>query len=53
MALGASAGDVRKGILCQPLGLAAMGIVIGVVAFWMLMRAPGGPRTFLGMFVTW
>jgi len=61
MALGASAGDVRKGILLQTLELAGLGMAIGVVASWMLTRALSGllfgvsstdPVTFLAMLVT-
>jgi ABC-type antimicrobial peptide transport system permease subunit len=61
MALGASAGDVRNGILCQTLGLAGMEMATGVIASWMLARALGGllfgvssthPVAFLGMLVT-
>ncbi len=60
MALGASAGNLKAGILLQTLRLAAMGLVIGVAASWVLTRALSGllygvtstdPVTFLGMLV--
>jgi predicted permease len=58
MALGASAGDLQAGIILQTLRLAAMGMLIGVAASWILTRALSGllfgvtatdPVTFLGM----
>jgi predicted permease len=58
MALGASAGDLQAQIILQTLGLAAMGMLIGVAASWILTRALSGllfgvtstdPVTFLGM----
>jgi predicted permease len=61
MALGASAGDLQARILLQTLGLAGMGMAIGLAASWMLTRALGtllfgvsatDPVTFLGMLVT-
>jgi predicted permease len=39
MALGASAGDLRAHILGQTMTLAAMGMLLGVAASWMLARA--------------
>jgi predicted permease len=58
MALGATAGDLRARILIQTLGLAAMGMVLGTGASWVLARAISGflfgvsatdPITFIGM----
>jgi predicted permease len=58
MALGASAGDLQMRIMMQTLGLAAIGMVLGVSASWVLARALGGilfgvtasdPVTFIGM----
>ncbi len=58
MALGASARDLQAGIIWQTLGLAAMGMAIGVVMSWILARSISGllfgvtaadPVTFLGM----
>ena len=58
MALGASAGDLQMRIMMQTLGLAAIGMVIGVSASWILARTMGGflfgvtasdPVTFFGM----
>lgn len=58
MAFGASAGDLKTGIILQTLGLAAMGMLIGVAASWILTRTLSGllfgvtatdPVTFLGM----
>ncbi len=60
MALGASAGNVQSRIILQTLGLAAMGMLIGVAASWILTGALSGllfgvtstdPVTFLGMLV--
>jgi predicted permease len=60
MALGASAGDVRSRILQQTLGLAGIGLVIGVAASWLLGRMLTGllfgvtatdPVTFAAMFL--
>ena len=61
MALGASARDTQASIIRQTLGLAAVGMLIGVAASWILTRALTGmlfgvtstdPVTFLGMLVT-
>ena len=58
MALGASARDLRRGIVLQTLGLAGIGIVLGTAASWALARLLTGflfgvtsndPVTFLGM----
>ena len=58
MALGASASRLQAGIILQTLGLAAVGMLIGAVASWVLARALGGllfgvtatdPLTFLAM----
>ena len=58
MALGASASRLQAGIIGQTLGLAAVGIVIGAAASWVLARALDGmlfgvtasdPLTFLLM----
>ena len=60
MALGASAGDLQARIILQTLALAAMGMLIGVAASWILTRALSGllfgvtstdPVTFLGVLV--
>jgi predicted permease len=60
IALGASARDVQLRIIVQTLWLAAVGMVLGAAASWMLVRAAGGllfgvtprdPSTFLGMVV--
>jgi ABC-type antimicrobial peptide transport system permease subunit len=60
MALGASARALQASILRQTLVLAAMGMLLGAVASWMLTRALSGllfgvtatdPATFFGMFV--
>lgn len=60
MALGASAEALQRKILLQTLGLAAMGMVIGVVGSWTMSRAlqgmlfgvtPTDSWTFLGMIV--
>ncbi len=61
MALGASAGDLQSHILLQTLGLAGIGMAIGLAASWIATRALSGllfgvsstdPVTFLGMLVT-
>jgi predicted permease len=58
MALGASAGQLQRRIVMQTLGLAAIGMTIGVVGSWLLARAMGSllygvtaadPATFAGM----
>ena len=58
MALGASAGDLRAHILGQTMTLAAMGMLLGIAASWMLSRAissmlygvtAGDPVTFGSM----
>ena len=58
MALGASSGHLQARILLQTLGLAAVGMLIGVVAALVLARAMRGllfgvtatdPLTFVGM----
>ncbi len=60
MALGASAETLQRSILLQTLGLAGIGMVVGVVASWVLARTLSGllfgvkssdPVTFLGMLV--
>ena len=60
MALGASAETLRRGILLQTLGLAGIGMVVGVAASWALARTLSGllfgvtssdPVTFVGMLV--
>jgi putative ABC transport system permease protein len=60
MALGASAETLQRSILLQTLGLASIGMVIGVVASWALARTLSGllfgvtssdPVTFAGMLV--
>ena len=60
MALGASAEALQRSILLQTLGLAAIGMVVGVVASWVLARTLRGllfgvtssdPVTFAGMLV--
>jgi len=60
MALGASAETLQGSILLQTLGLAGIGMVVGVVASWVLARTLSGllfgvtssdPVTFLGMLV--
>ena len=60
MALGASAETLQRSILLQTLGLAGIGMVIGVVASWALARTLSGllfgvtssdPVTFAGMLV--
>ena len=58
MALGASARDVQTRIIAQTLWLAAIGMVIGTIASWAMVRGAGSllfgvtprdPGTFLGM----
>jgi ABC-type antimicrobial peptide transport system permease subunit len=60
MALGASAEALQRKILLQTLGLAAIGMVMGVVCSWTMSRAlqgmlfgvtPTDSWTFLGMIV--
>jgi predicted permease len=60
MALGASAETLQRSILLQTLGLVGIGMVVGVVASWVLARALSGllfgvtssdPLTFAGMLV--
>lgn len=60
MALGASARTLQASILLQTLGLAAIGMIVGVGASWVLARTLSGllfgitasdPATFLGMVV--
>jgi predicted permease len=60
MALGASAETLQKGILLQTLGLAGIGMIVGVAASWALARTLSGllfgvtasdPVTFVGMLV--
>jgi ABC-type antimicrobial peptide transport system permease subunit len=60
MALGASAEMLQRSILLQTLGLAAIGVVVGIVASWILARAlsgmlfgvtPSDPLTFALMVV--
>ena len=60
MALGASAEMLQRSILLQTLGLAGIGMVVGVVASWALARTLSGllfgvtssdPATFAGMLV--
>lgn len=60
MALGASAETLQKSILLQTLGLAGIGMVLGVIASWALARTLSGllfgvtsndPVTFVGMLV--
>ncbi len=60
MALGASALNLQSGIILQTLSLAAMGMLIGVLASWLLARALSSllfgvtstdPATFLGMLI--
>jgi predicted permease len=60
MALGASAEMLQRSILLQTLGLAAIGMVVGVTASWALARTLSGllfgvtssdPATFAGMLV--
>ncbi|MGD0298068.1 MAG: ABC transporter permease [Bryobacteraceae bacterium] len=58
MALGASAGDLQAGIIFETLRLAAMGMLVGATAAWLLARLLRGllfgvtatdPVTFIGM----
>ena len=58
IAIGASAGDVQRGIVLQTLRLAAVGMAIGVVASWLLAESTSSllfgvtardPGTFIGM----
>jgi ABC-type antimicrobial peptide transport system permease subunit len=58
MALGASPRDLQMRIMMQTLGLAAIGMALGIGASWVLARALGGilfgvtasdPVTFVGM----
>ena len=58
MAIGATGGDVQRSIILETLGLAAIGMIIGTFASWMLTRAISGllfgvsttdPVTFIGM----
>jgi hypothetical protein len=58
MALGASAAQLQRRIVMQTLGLAAIGMTIGVTGAWLLARAMGSllygieaydPATFAGM----
>jgi predicted permease len=60
MALGASAEMLQRSILLDTLGLAAIGIVSGIAASWLLARAlsgmlfgvtPGDPLTFVAMVI--
>ncbi len=60
MALGASNGDLQTGIILQTLGLAAIGMSLGIVASWILARTISGllfgvtatdPVTFIGILV--
>jgi predicted permease len=60
MALGASARDVQSRIIMQTLWLAAIGMVLGTIASWAVVRGAGAllfgvtprdPSTFLGMVV--
>jgi ABC-type antimicrobial peptide transport system permease subunit len=58
MALGASAGDLQAGIIFETLRLAALGMLLGATAAWLLARLLRGllfgvtatdPVTFFGM----
>ena len=57
MALGASAEILLRSILLQTLGLAAIGVMVGIVASWILASGmlfgvtPGDPLTFALMVV--
>ncbi len=60
MALGASAETLQRNILLQTLGLAGIGMLVGIVASWALARTLSGllfgvtssdPVTFAGMLV--
>ena len=59
MALGASAHDLQTGILLRTLGLAGLGMFIGITSSWALARlvnsllfgvAPTDPATFFSVF---
>jgi predicted permease len=61
MALGASARDLQGRVIVQTLRLAALGMLIGMAASWLIARAISGllfgvtatdPATFVGMLVT-
>ena len=58
MALGASSSNLQKAIILETLGMAAVGILLGAAASWILARLLRGllfgvsasdPVTFLGM----
>jgi len=58
MALGASAGDLQAGIIFETLRLAALGMLVGATAAWLLARLLRGllfgvtatdPATFFGI----
>jgi ABC-type antimicrobial peptide transport system permease subunit len=58
MALGAAARDVQARIMLQTLGLAGLGMLIGIAASWLLARTLTGflfgvtatdPMTYAGM----
>jgi predicted permease len=60
MALGASAGEVQRGIVLQTLRMAAIGMVLGLIGSWVLTRSLSGllfgisatdPATFAGMLI--
>ena len=60
MALGASAGDLQARIVSRTLGLAALGMLLGVAGSWIITRGLGGllfgvtasdPITFCGMLI--
>jgi ABC-type antimicrobial peptide transport system permease subunit len=60
MALGATARDVQAAIIMQTLGLAAVGLTIGVAVSWAVARSlrgllfgvtPTDPVTFLAMLI--
>ena len=60
MALGASQGDLQASVILQTLGLAGIGMSIGLAASWLLAHALSGllfgvtatdPATFVGMLV--
>ncbi|MGC2467505.1 MAG: FtsX-like permease family protein, partial [Candidatus Acidiferrum sp.] len=60
MSLGASAETLQRSILLQTLGLAGIGMIVGVAASWALARTLSGllfgvtasdPVTFVGMLV--
>ena len=60
MAIGASAGDVKKQIITQTLWLAAIGVAIGAVASWIMARGlrsllfevtASDPGTFAAMLI--